>query len=226
MPATRAVLLDVLGTLVRMEPPAPLLRAELARRGVETDLATAEAAFAAEIGYYLEHHLEGRDATSLAELRDRCAAVLHEALGVPELPVSEAREAMLASIRFEPYPDAAPALSEMRGRGVRLVAASNWDCSLPEVLERAGIHGLLDGVVSSAAAGAPKPEAAVFTAALEIAGCRPDEALHAGDSPEKDVAGARAAGLRAVLVRRDASAAHAPRGVSVVTSLAALPALL
>ena len=226
MPATRAVLLDVLGTLVRMEPPAPLLREELARRGAEIDLASAEAGFAAEIGYYIEHHLEGRDGRSLAGLRDRCAAVLHDALGRPDTPIGEVREAMLASIRFEPYPDVAPALSEMRARGVRLVAASNWDCSLPEVLERAGIRGLLDGAVCSAGAGAPKPEAAVFEAALELAARRPGEALHAGDSPEKDVAGARAAGLRAVLVHRESSAAHAPPGVPVVTSLAALPALL
>ncbi|MEA2399450.1 MAG: hypothetical protein QOK25_3006 [Thermoleophilaceae bacterium] len=226
MPATRAVLLDVLGTLVRMEPPGPRLRAELAGLGLEVGAAAAEAAFAAEIAYYLEHHLEGRDAGSLADLRDRCASVLHDALAAPGLSVSQAREAMLASIRFEAYPEVPGALAEMRERGVRLVAASNWDWSLPEVLERAGLRALLDGVVCSAVAGAAKPDAAVFSAALAVAGCDAGEALHAGDSLEKDVAGARAAGLRAVLVRRDEGGGGVPSGVPVVASLAGLPALL
>lgn len=223
--ATRAVLLDVLGTLVRMLPPAPRLRDELARRGVTVQLAAAEAAFAAEIPYYLEHHLEGRDQSSLAELRNRCAAVLHHALGVPGLPVPETRQAMLAAIRFEAFPDAAPALAELRARGLRLVAASNWDCSLPDVLGRAGLLESLDGVVSSAGAGAPKPDGAVFRAALEVAGCRPAEALHVGDSLDNDVVGARAAGIRAVLVRRGSGAGPAAVGVPVVSELEELPSL-
>src|SRR5205814_892612 len=76
-----------------------------------------------------------------------------------------------ASIVFEAYPDAAPALEDLRGRGIRLVAASNWDCSLPRVLDRAGLGALLDGVVSSATVGARKPDAALFEAALVLAGC-------------------------------------------------------
>jgi putative hydrolase of the HAD superfamily len=222
---TRAVLLDSLGTLVRLDPPAPRLRAELARLGFEVDAARGELAFRAEIAYYLEHHTEGRDASSLAELRNRCAAVLHEALGVPGLPIAAARAAMLDSIRFEAYPDAAPALRELRGRGLRLVVASNWDCSLPEVLERAGLAGLLDGVASSAEAGARKPDGALFEAALAMAGCAPDEAVHAGDSLANDVDGARAAGIRAVLVDRDARGG-APPGVPVVAGLGELAAVI
>jgi putative hydrolase of the HAD superfamily len=226
--ATRAVLLDVLGTLVRMRPPAPLLRDELARRGLPVEIDAAGAAFRAEIGYYLEHHLEGRDPAALAELRNRCAAVLRDALGIPGLPVADAREALLQSIRFEAYPDAASALGELRARGLRLVAASNWDCSLPEVLERAGLRELLDGVVASAEVGAAKPAAALFEAALAAAGCDAGEALHAGDSLENDVGGARGAGIRAVLVHRGGAGADPPRvpdGVAVVSALDGLAAL-
>jgi len=221
----RAVLIDVLGTLVRLEPPGPHLRAELARLGFEVDAGAAERAFAAEIDYYVEHHPEGRDSSSLAELRNRCAAVLHDALGLPELPLPAAREAMLASIRFDPYPDAAPALRALRARGLRAVAASNWDCSLPEVLERAGLLGDLDGVVSSAEVGARKPDRALFEAALAIAGCPAAEALHAGDSVENDVQGARAAGIGAVLVDREGTAV-APPHVPVVAGLDELAALI
>jgi putative hydrolase of the HAD superfamily len=50
-------------------------------------------------------------------------------------------------------------------------------------------------VVTSAEAGAPKPDPAVFLCALERLGIRPERALHVGDS-EPDQAGARAAGMR------------------------------
>ena len=64
------VLLDALGTLVALEPPAPRLRRLLADEGYEVSEEQAAAGFAAEIGYYLEHHLEGRDNRSLDDLRD------------------------------------------------------------------------------------------------------------------------------------------------------------
>ena len=58
----RAVLLDALGTLVELQPPAPRLRAALREAGFEVDEERAAAGFGAEIAYYLEHHLEGADA--------------------------------------------------------------------------------------------------------------------------------------------------------------------
>jgi putative hydrolase of the HAD superfamily len=221
----KAVLLDALGTLLRLRPPAPRLREALGRLGFEVGADAAERAFAAEIAYYLEHHAEGRDASTLAELRNRCAAVLHDSLAVPELPLPVAREAMLESIRFEPYPDSAPALRELRERGLALVVVSNWDCSLRDVLARAGLGPLLDGVVTSAEAGARKPAPALFEAALRVAGCDAADALHAGDSLAHDVEGARAAGIRAVLVDRG-GAAEAPPDVQVIARLEDLAAVL
>ena len=64
-----AVLLDAFGTLLEMRSPAPLLRAELAARGVELEEELLAQAFAAEIAYYLEHQLDGRDEESLDDLR-------------------------------------------------------------------------------------------------------------------------------------------------------------
>jgi putative hydrolase of the HAD superfamily len=221
----KAVLLDALGTLLRLEPPAPRLREALARLGFEVGADAAERAFAAEIAYYLEHHSEGRDASTLAELRNRCAAVLHDGLGVPELPLPTTREAMLESIRFEPYPDAPPALRDLRERGLALVVVSNWDWSLRDVLEGAGLAPLLDGVVTSAEAGARKPDPAVFEVALAVAGCDAADALHAGDSLAHDVEGARAAGIRAVLVDRGGRGG-APPGVQAITRLDDLAAVL
>ncbi len=217
--------LDALGTLVAMEPPAPRLRTELARRAcLDVGAEAAEDAFRAEIAFYLEHHLEGRDAGSLELLRDRCAAIIAESLDLPGLEAGEVREAMLAAIRFKAQPDAFGALRALRSRGVRLVVASNWDCSLGEVLAAAGLLPLVDGVVSSALAGAAKPDQAVFEAALAMAGTAVEEAVHVGDSPDHDIAGARAAGLRAILLDRRGVATTAD--VPVIRRLDELPSLL
>jgi 2-haloalkanoic acid dehalogenase type II len=222
----RAVTIDALGTLVHMQPPGPRLRQRLREgAGVEVSEEQATAGFAAEIHYYLDHHLEGGDAASLDALRDRCAGVLRTALGIEDVELGLVREAMLGSLHFDAFGDAAPALEQLRARGVRVVAASNWDSSLPEVLERTGLAQLLDGVVSSAGAGAAKPDAALFRAALRLAGSAPAETLHVGDRLDKDVDGALSLGMRAVLIARDG---EAPSGapVPVIRTLAELPPLL
>jgi FMN phosphatase YigB (HAD superfamily) len=190
---TNAVLVDALGTLIELEPPWVHLAPAL---GVPDD-ERLRAAVRAEMHYYKAHSHEGRDAASLAELRDRCARLLSDELGQPVTV-----EQMMGAIRFRPFPDAALALSALRARGLRLICVSNWDCSLGEVLARTGLRELFDGVVSSAEAGARKPDPGIFTVALELAGCEAGEALHVGDTPDEDVAGARAAGVPVLLLDR------------------------
>jgi putative hydrolase of the HAD superfamily len=190
----RCVLLDALGTLVRLEPPWPLLAAELRM----DDHERVERAMRAEMRYYREHSHEGRDAESLADLRQRCATIVTAELGREVTP-----EQLMAAIRFRAYPDAQPALAELRGLGLRLVCVSNWDVSLPSVLDRCGLADGLDAVITSAAVGARKPDPAIFAAALDVAGCETAEALHVGDTEDEDVNGARAAGVRALLIGRD-----------------------
>jgi putative hydrolase of the HAD superfamily len=191
--ATKAVFLDALGTLVELEPPWRRLACALP----DADSGRVEDAMRKEMAYYREHAHEGTDSEALAELRRRCAELLSRELG-EEVGV----ETMMSAIRFHPPADARPALTRLRELGLMLVCVSNWDVSLPDVLERAGLGGLLDGVISSAAAGARKPDPAIFRAALELAGCEPDEALHVGDTPEEDIAGAQAAGIPALLLDR------------------------
>lgn len=223
MSAVRAVLLDALGTLVELQPPAPRLRRLLARAGFEVSEERAVAGFGAEIAYYLDHHLEGSDPERLERLRDRCAEELRRALDLPGLDHAGARRAMLGALEFRPYPDVLPALRELRERGNALVIASNWDCSLPEWLGPTGIMELVDGVVTSAEVGAAKPDPRVLERALAIAGAAPGEAVHVGDRVDNDVEGARAAGVRAILVQRRG---EPPPGVEAVRSLRDLAALL
>lgn len=198
-----------MGTLVRLQPPVPLLRSQLRDRfGVHVSDAEAAAALRAEIAFYRAHMGDGRDAQSLHELRLRCAAVLRDALpdgrgalGL-DLDLDELLRGLLASLRFVAFDDAREALLAVRAHGAWVVAVSNWDVSVLDVLEQTGLAPLLDGAVSSAAVGVAKPSPAVFEHALSLVGARAADAVHVGDSPSEDVAGAQAAGITPVLIDR------------------------
>jgi len=211
--ATEAVLIDALGTLVDLEPPWVGLRPLVPEEISDQDLVGA---VKAEMGYYREHASEGRDAESLAELRERCATVLSDQLG-HEITADQLVEA----IRFSPFPDAQSALEGLRDREIRIICLSNWDVSLGEVLDRCGLMSLLDDVVSSAQAGSSKPSPDPFLLALELAGCEADQAIHVGDTLEEDVVGAQGVGVRPLLLDRDSSVpdSELPEGLKVISSL-------
>jgi putative hydrolase of the HAD superfamily len=214
-----AVLFDALGTLLTFEPPAPRLRAALLElTGADIGEAAAGTAIRAEIAYYRAHLHEGRDAASLYDLRVRCA----EAMQLP-FATEVVLDALLAALRFHAYADSAPTLRALREAGIRTAVVSNWDWSLHERLAETGLAELVDGAIASAEIGSAKPDGAIFEAALKRVGVRPDQAWHVGDTPEADVAGARAAGLHPVLIARDGDVAP---GVQSVRSLAELIPLL
>lgn len=188
-----AVTVDANGTVVELGDPADRLQAALAERGVERDRDTVAAAFRAEVAYYLPRTLEGSDEASLLDLLRRCTAVFLEHAGADLDPGSFA-PAFADSIRFRPMPGALEALERLQASGLALACVSNWDASLASQLERAGVGRYFATVVSSAEAGAAKPDPRVFTVALERLGVKPERALHIGDT-EADSEGAAAAGL-------------------------------
>jgi putative hydrolase of the HAD superfamily len=192
---------------------------------VESSWDDAKQAMLAEMTYYKQHHDEGRDAASLAELRRRCANVLRAKLPeVAKLSDADLTEALLASLRFAPYPDVPDALARLRALGARLAVVSNWDCSLGATLAELGIGGLVDEVVVSAEVGSRKPAARIFEEALDRVSATPQSAWLVGDSPETDIAGAIAVGIRPLLLDRMGRAPDSP-GVTRVFTLADVPEL-
>jgi putative hydrolase of the HAD superfamily len=218
-----AVMFDALGTLVALEPPGPLLRRGLREKaGVEIGFAQADVALAAEISYYRAHLDEGRDRESLACLRRRCAQKLREALpaGARAIEIDSLEAILLDALRFSAFPDAREAIEAVKRLPARALVVSNWDVSLEDVLARLQLAPLLDGVVTSAGAGARKPSEAIFARALELAGVAPDRAVHVGDSLEEDIAGAHRAGIEPILVSRDGL--EGPPGVRTISGLGEL----
>jgi len=219
---SRALLLDALGTLVELEPPAEPLRRELRDRfGLDVSADAAAVALRAEIAFYRAHHDEASDRARLVDLRARAAAALRDALPAEAsaLPLAPLTEALLAALRFRPFPEVPEVLRAARAAGTRLVVVSNWDVSLHDVLEETGLAALVDGVVTSAELGCAKPQPAIFARGLALAGAAAGEAVHVGDSVEHDVVGAQAAGIAPLLVVRDGTAPSVPAGVRVIPTL-------
>ena len=219
---TRGLLLDAMGTLVRLIPPAPALTRSLAAAGYPNPEDRVSAAMAAEIGYYRRHHVDGRTPAAVADLRTACAEVLARGLEVAP-PIGELTELLVQALRFEAYPETLPVLQALRSDGVRVAVVSDWDCTLAEHLVRLGIRPWVDAVVVSAAVGVAKPDRRIFGAALAELGVSAATALVCGDDPARDLAGARAAGIRGVLIDRDG---RHPDVVPRVGSLTELPALV
>lgn len=102
------------------------------------------------------------------------------------------------------FPDTLDVLRSLRSAGLRLALVTNQpypgDLLLPD-LEAHHLLPWFDAVVVSHDLGYGKPHPAIFEQALERVGAAPREAVMIGDTPAIDVAGAKAAGMPAVLKR-------------------------
>ena len=98
------------------------------------------------------------------------------------------------ALEFEELPGATDACRALAAAGLRLAVVSNWDVGLHDHLASLGLDRLVDTVVTSAEAGAPKPAPQVFELALARLGATAARTVHVGDA-EADAEGARAAGL-------------------------------
>ena len=163
-------------------------------RGIERSPEVIRGAFAAEVRHYRPRAATGRDPESLAALRLDCARVFLEAAAADLAPESFVDDFM-ASIVLEPAPGALETVAALRRRGLELAVVSNWDVGLRELLDRIAAASYFTTIVTTAKAGAPKPDPAVFRLALARLGVEPSRALHVGDEPE-DERGAAAAGMR------------------------------
>lgn len=128
---------------------------------------------------------------------------------------------------FEIYDDVAPVLSELWKQGYVLGVISNSHRSLEAFTQHFKLDGLIKTTISSAEHGFMKPHRSIFDAALQRAQVDAGDAVMVGDSLKADIEGARAAGLRGILLRRSGEQpASLPDDVSVITTLHDLAELL
>ncbi len=107
-------------------------------------------------------------------------------------------------------PGASDALEALRGERVATAVVSNFDRRLPGILSDLELAPLLDLVWLPSDAGVTKPDPAIFESALSALGVTAARALFVGNDAERDLAGARAVGMRAVDVASLATLADLP----------------
>jgi len=89
---------------------------------------------------------------------------------------------------------------ELQRRGYRIGVVSNADGRVRKLLETAGFSPYLEVVIDSSEVGLEKPDPRIFLAATDRLGVTPERCTYVGDIYSIDVVGARAAGMRAILI--------------------------
>ncbi len=207
MNGIRAIFFDAVGTLIRLPRGVGHHYSAVARRhGCELDAAVLDSAFRAAW-----KAMPARAATRIARPDDdrgwwrALVASVLDRVGAAALD----RDAYFAELYaefarpgvWELFPEVCEVLDALAGR-YALGIVSNFDGRLRAILGGLGIAGRFEHVVLSSEVGADKPDPWIFERALSLAGVRPEHALHAGDDPRCDWAGAAAAGLRVFHLER------------------------
>jgi HAD superfamily hydrolase (TIGR01549 family) len=199
----RAVLFDVDFTLCR---PGPELSAEryariAARHAATLDVARYDDAREAAAVNLKRHPELLHDDTIWHRFTEEIFLGMG---GPPEIAsecATEIEQGWEVSENFELFEDALPVLDELRAAELRLGLVSNGIRDLHEFVAH---HRLdVDAIVGSRAHGYVKPHPTIFQAALQQLGVEPAAAVMVGDSLEEDVEGARALGMRAILIDRE-----------------------
>lgn len=101
-----------------------------------------------------------------------------------------------------PFNGVADVLDTLKKDSIGLGVISNWDCTARDVLSDAGLIDYFDHLIISCEVGVNKPDAAIFTLALQTAGVRAQECMYVGDNYYDDVLGSRKVGMQAVVINR------------------------
>jgi len=100
------------------------------------------------------------------------------------------------------YPDVLPALEYWHKQNIQLGVLSNFDSRIYSVLSALHLAKFFTSITISTEVGAAKPEPEIFVKGLHKHDCPSEAAWHIGDSFKEDYQGAKAAGLRAIWLKR------------------------
>lgn len=216
----RLVLLDAVGTLIRLREPVGETYSRIARvHGVAIPAWRLDDAFARVLRGSPPMPATGDDAAERAWWRALVRATFRAADQMQRFADFEACFAAL----FEHYahagawttaPGAEAAVDALRAQGRRVAVASNFDHRLAAILAELALAARLDAIWLPRDAGTAKPDPAFFARACERFGVARHEAVAVGDDPADDLAAATRAGLVAIDVATLASLAELPARVA------------
>lgn len=194
------VLFDFSGTLFRFEPGPEWLGAagEDVRERLTTVL-TSPAMSADHLPPDLADAWARRDLDPDVHRTVYLASLASAGIGLPPEQAEEIYASLTDPGAWQPYPDTAAVLRELRAAGIPVAVVSNIAWDIRTVFRRHGVTELVTEFVLSYVEGVAKPDAKIFAVACQRLGIAPEHALMIGDSPDTD-GGATAAGCATVIV--------------------------
>jgi len=194
----RAIFVDAAGTLLRPREPVGITYARAARLfGHRADPVRVEARFRTAF----KNHRGQQTGDGRAFWRP----VVSEALGVSDEGVFEHVYQWYATPRaWWVDTEALKVLGRFAREGIQLGIISNWDQRLRTLYGRFALDRMFSTLICSAELEVEKPDPWIFKTACRCIGVRPREAVHIGNDPECDVAGATGAGLAGIFFDEEA----------------------
>lgn len=203
----RACFVDAAGTLMKPREPVGITYARAARsRGIPADPVVVEQRFRQA---FREHAAKGH--VQRGDGRAFWSPIVKESIGADDdVVVQQLWEHYLEPRAWWVDTSALNVLGQVARTGVKLGILSNWDTRLRILYNRFALDRMFPILVCSAEHDVEKPDAEIFRIACTAAGVSPSEAVHVGDDPENDVAGANRAGLVGLLYDEDTGWASLP----------------
>jgi putative hydrolase of the HAD superfamily len=206
----KAVFFDLYHTLVRYEPPQEELEAQVLKDfGIDVSpevfrrpLVTADEFIYQEIAH---RPLSQRSPEEKMALYAQYQGIVLKEAGIEasqKLVLGVLGKMQQFKMNLVLFDDVAPALSDLKSRGLTLGLISNVEKDMTATLNELGLPSWLDIVVTSQDSGFNKPQPEIFQEALRQARVQPSEALYVGDQYQVDVIGANRAGMKGVLLDR------------------------
>lgn len=223
--ALKGAFFDYGHTLVRSDPVATVLGRVLSSVGYDFAPEQVEAA-AGSIRAHWKDNYSGlpRGERWTEPVRRGCNRAALARLGLSAERADELSAEITARWRscqnLGLFGDTLPVLRSLRREGLAMgVVSQNFNSSekLRDDMRGLGIDEFFDVVVTSEESGYDKPDPRLYLHASERIGLSPAELCHIGNDYDRDVAGARGAGILPILVEREPAAG--PRDCITVRSL-------
>jgi len=107
-------------------------------------------------------------------------------------------------------------LEKLKNSSITLGVVSNWDSRLHTILKGTGLAEYFDFILASAEVGSAKPDKKIFIEAIRRSGVKPAEVCHIGDDLLADIRGANSVGIEAILIDRNSK--HEKNSLATISS--------
>ena len=209
----RAVFFDWFNTLANYEPPREKLESQALRElGINAQpVDLKHGLLLADRDYFEENTISPIRQRSPEEqtrvyTRYQKTVLTEAGIDVAEemlLKIMNRLQELYRGMTFVLFDDVLSTMKTLGEQNLTLGLLTNLQRDIDPICEKLGVRAYLDFTVTSAEAGADKPEPPIFLLALERAGVNASETVHVGDQYKLDVVGARGVGISPILIDRD-----------------------